>query len=110
MQTTDEKIVGLALKYGYDSPTSFNRAFQNMHGVAPSTACLEGTSLKACPHIRITISILKSGAVCFNSLKLYEIVVFTGAFNVTDRKTITIGININITIPKYILLEGVLSG
>lgn len=31
-----EKIVDVALKYGYASPTAFNRAFQAVHGVAPS--------------------------------------------------------------------------
>jgi AraC family transcriptional regulator len=29
------KIIDLALKYGYDSPTAFNRAFQSVHGVSP---------------------------------------------------------------------------
>ena len=31
-------ILDIALKYGYSSPTSFNRAFQSVHGVAPSKA------------------------------------------------------------------------
>jgi AraC family transcriptional regulator len=33
-----EKVLDTAIKYGYDSPTSFNRAFQATHGVAPSKA------------------------------------------------------------------------
>lgn len=57
LQTTDEKIIDLALKYGYDSPTSFNRAFQSVHGVSPSAARLEGISLKAYPRISFSISI-----------------------------------------------------
>lgn len=57
LQTTDMKIVDLALKYGYDSPTSFNRAFQSIHGVSPSSARAEGTHLKAYPRISFTISI-----------------------------------------------------
>ncbi|WP_410772608.1 GyrI-like domain-containing protein [Fontibacillus sp. BL9] len=57
LQTGEVKIIDLALKYGYDSPTSFNRAFQSLHGIAPSKARLEGTSLKAFPRIRISISI-----------------------------------------------------
>lgn len=57
LQTTDEKIVDIALKYGYDSPTAFNRAFHNLHGVAPSVARAEGISLKAYPRISFTISI-----------------------------------------------------
>jgi AraC family transcriptional regulator len=33
-----EKVLDTAIKYGYDSPTSFNRAFQAIHGVPPSKA------------------------------------------------------------------------
>lgn len=35
LQNGKEKIVDIALKYGYDSPTAFNRAFQSVHGIAP---------------------------------------------------------------------------
>lgn len=41
----EEKIVDIALKYGYDSPTAFNRAFQSIHGVAPSLVKTGGVSL-----------------------------------------------------------------
>lgn len=47
-----EKVLDMALRYGYDSPTSFNRAFQSVHGVPPSTARQEGVKLKAFPRIR----------------------------------------------------------
>ena len=30
------KIIDLALKYGYDSPESFSRAFARFHGVTPA--------------------------------------------------------------------------
>lgn len=33
-----EKIVDLAAKYGYESPTAFNRAFQSVHGLPPTAA------------------------------------------------------------------------
>ena len=36
------KVVDVAAKYGYDSPTAFNRAFQSVHGVAPSAVREEG--------------------------------------------------------------------
>lgn len=31
LQRTDKKVLDVALKYGYASPTSFNRAFQSVH-------------------------------------------------------------------------------
>lgn len=51
------KIIDVALKYGYDSPTAFNRAFQSVHGVAPSQAKIDGTALKAFPPISFKITI-----------------------------------------------------
>ena len=38
LQRSDAKIMDIALKYGYASPTAFNRAFQNVHGITPSAA------------------------------------------------------------------------
>ena len=57
LQTTDEKIIDIALKYGYDSPTAFNRAFKTVHGVAPSEARKKGTRLTAFPPLQFTLQI-----------------------------------------------------
>ena len=51
------KIVDVALKYGYSSPTSFNRAFQAIHGIAPSMAKESGVSLKTFSPINFKITI-----------------------------------------------------
>lgn len=48
-----EKVIDVALKYGYNSPTAFNRAFRSVHGIAPSEAKREGVSLIACPPARL---------------------------------------------------------
>jgi len=45
------KIIDTALEYGYSSPTAFNRAFQSIHGIAPSRAKEDGVSLKSYPKI-----------------------------------------------------------
>ena len=57
LQHSDIKVIDAALKYGYESPTSFNRAFQSVHGVSPANARSEGVSLKAYPRISFKISI-----------------------------------------------------
>ncbi len=57
LQSSNEKIIDIALKYGYDSPTSFNRAFQSIHGIAPSAAKSKGVKLKAFPSISFKLSI-----------------------------------------------------
>lgn len=57
LQDGSEKIIDIALKYGYDSPTAFNRAFRSIHGVAPSTAKAKGIPLKAYPPISFKLTI-----------------------------------------------------
>lgn len=54
---SDTKVIDIAIKYGYDSPVSFARAFQSMHGVNPTTARQEGVALKAYPRLSFLISI-----------------------------------------------------
>ena len=41
-----ERVIDVALKYGYSSPTAFSRAFQCLHGITPSEARKKGTLLK----------------------------------------------------------------
>lgn len=53
----DEKIIDIGLKYGYTSPTAFNRAFQSIHGVAPSTIKKEGTMMKVYAPISFKITV-----------------------------------------------------
>lgn len=61
LQSGTEKILDIALKYGYDSPTAFNRAFQGVHGFAPSRAKEAGRTLQSFPPISFQITI--KGAV-----------------------------------------------
>lgn len=57
LQKSSEKIIDIALKYGYQSPDSFSRAFALMHGITPSKARENGISLKAYPRVTFSISI-----------------------------------------------------
>jgi len=57
LQGGDEKVIDVALKYGYESPVSFSRAFQALHGVTPTQAKKSGISLKAYPRISFQVSI-----------------------------------------------------
>ena len=51
------KIIDIAIKYGYNSPDSFTRAFQSLHGVTPSEARNNGHLLKAYPRMTFQLSI-----------------------------------------------------
>lgn len=57
LQNSEIKVIDLALKYGYNSPISFSRAFQALHGVTPTEARCGGVTLKAYPRISFQISI-----------------------------------------------------
>lgn len=57
LQSTDVKVIDVAIKYGYDSPEAFARAFKNLHGIMPISARDKGVSLKAYPRMSFSISI-----------------------------------------------------
>ena len=54
---TDEKIIDIAMKYGYDSPDSFTKAFTRFHGVTPSSARRGEVLLKSFAPLKIRISL-----------------------------------------------------
>jgi len=57
LQNTKQKVIDVAIKYGYDTTTSFSRAFKALHGLTPMEAKQEGVNLKAYPRISFQISI-----------------------------------------------------
>ena len=52
-----KKVMDVSLKYGYESPTSFNRAFKKVHEVSPSMAQKKGTFLKSYSPISFKLTI-----------------------------------------------------
>jgi len=57
LKQNEAKIVDIALKYGYSSPTAFNRAFQSVHGIAPSLVKKDGATVKSYPPISFKITV-----------------------------------------------------
>ncbi len=54
---SDIKVIDIALKYGYDSPDSFAKAFVRFHGIKPSQAREHGASLRSFAPMHIKISL-----------------------------------------------------
>ena len=52
-----ERVLDVALKYGYSSPTAFNRAFQSVHGCAPSAVRAPGARVRSFPPISFKITV-----------------------------------------------------
>ena len=51
LKHSNARVIDVALKYQYDSPVSFSRAFQKFHGFSPSCACEDRAVLKQFPRL-----------------------------------------------------------
>lgn len=58
LHRTDDKIINIALKYGYDTPESFSRAFTRFHGITPTQA-RRGGSIKS--FSRLSVKLILDG-------------------------------------------------
>ncbi len=65
LQRTGAKVIDIALKYGYTSPTSFNRAFQSVHNITPAAARKAGSTLNAYPAIRFSVQVTGGDAMTY---------------------------------------------
>ena len=68
LNVSDIKVIDIALKYGYESPESFTRAFSKFHGITPSEAKKNGSKLRS--FSRLSVKITLSGG----SMMDYKIV------------------------------------
>lgn len=65
LQRTDMKVLDVALKYGYTSPTSFNRAFQSVHNITPAAAKNMGSMLNAYPAVWLSVKVTGGKAMAY---------------------------------------------
>ena len=72
-----EKVIDIALKYGYDSPESFAKAFQKFHGITPSQARANGNMLKSFSRLSIKIS-LEGGSIMNYRIVEKDEIILTG--------------------------------
>ena len=59
---SEAKIIDIALKYGYDNPDSFTRAFTRFHGITPSQARRDGAKLNSFSRLSLKVS-LEGGSI-----------------------------------------------
>ncbi len=57
IQGSKERIIDIALKYGYESQAAFSRAFKDLHGQKPLSARQSGVLLKTYPKISFALII-----------------------------------------------------
>lgn len=63
LRLTDDKIIDIALEYGYDTPESFTRAFTRFHGISPTEA-RRGGNVKS--FSRLSVKLILSGGSTMN--------------------------------------------
>jgi len=54
---TDEKIIDIAIKYGYDSPDSFTKSFTRFHGATPTAVRKSGAMVKSFAPLKIKFAL-----------------------------------------------------
>lgn len=58
-----EKIIDVAMRYGYESQTAFSRAFSRFHGIAPSLARDERVALKTFPRLTFKLILMDGNSI-----------------------------------------------
>lgn len=90
-----EKIMDVAVKYGYDNATSFSRAFTAFHGVKPSVVRKGSGKIKNFPRIQFDIQEIEYIPMEYNLVQKEAITLF-GKCIKTDL------VHIKVDAPKFI--------
>lgn len=71
------KVIDLAIKYGYDSPISFSRAFKKFHSINPSQVQHSSTYLKNFPPFSFTNTLNNNIELDFKILEKEELTFYS---------------------------------
>jgi AraC family transcriptional regulator len=76
------KIIDIALKYGYETPESFTKAFKRFHGISPVQARNEGISLKSFNRLHLKLIMEGGSSIDYSIVKkeAFEVVVTSRNF------------------------------
>ncbi len=77
LAATDAKVIDVALKYGYDSPDSFAKAFTRFHGATPTAVRKDGASARTFTPLRIKLT-LEGGSMLEHRIAEKEAFTITG--------------------------------
>ena len=86
LAASDIKIIETALKYGYDNPESFGRAFAKFHGITPSQAKNAGANLKLFSKLSVKLA-LEGGLVMdyrIEEKEAFKVIEKVKAFSTVD--------------------------
>ena len=86
LAATDAKVIDVAVKYGYDSPDSFTKAFTRFHGATPTQIRKEGAMARSFSPLRIKL-LLEGGTMLDYRITEKEAFTVTGAVRVFRYET-----------------------
>lgn len=87
---SDGKIIDIALKYGYDSPDSFTKAFTRFHGATPTAVRKNGAMIKTFAPLKISFTL--KGGLCMEykivKKDAFSVLGVSRMFSYEDAKTV----------------------
>lgn len=95
LMRSDERIIDIALRYGYDTPEGFSRAFARFHGASPSEV-RKGKPVRSFARLSVAITMKGGNTMDYKIVKKQ-------AFKVIEKRSVqTVSENRNLqTIPKF---------
>ena len=84
----DAKVIDLAVKYGYENPTSFSRSLEHFHGVKPSKVD-KNTKLKTFPRIVFDENIKITKEVDYEIIEMGEFTLYGLSIEINNK---TVGV------------------
>jgi len=87
-QGGDARVIDVALKYGYESPEAFTRAFKEIHGIPPAATRRHGGSLRAFPRISFLLSVKGAAAMEYKieNKEAFKVYGIEGIFTMEDEQ------------------------
>ncbi|MGN1137144.1 MAG: effector binding domain-containing protein [Oscillospiraceae bacterium] len=71
LANTNEKVIDIALRYGYETPESFTKAFSRFHGAAPSQVRSGQAVFRTFLPLRISITVQGGSQMDFKVAKMF---------------------------------------
>lgn len=90
LSRTDEKVIDLAFKYGYDTPEAFTKAFRRQHGVSPSEVRKGLGKLKSYNRLTIQVSLKGVEPVKYNIVEkdAFQVVGIKREYSVVNNENL----------------------
>lgn len=87
--STDEKVIDIALKYGYNSPDSFTKAFTRFHGATPTSVRKGEAMIKSFASLKINFTLEGGYTMDYKIVKKdqFTVVGISNVFNYDEAET-----------------------